>query len=51
MYSLFLYGDGLELREKLRCQELQNIWSECVALNTVKPRDRDHIQLLDPTCA
>ena len=24
----------LELREKLRYQELQNIWSECVALNT-----------------
>ena len=23
-----------ELREKLRCQELQNIWSECVALNS-----------------
>ena len=34
--ELFLYGDVSELREKLRCQELQNIWSECLALNTPK---------------
>ena len=30
----FFIWRWIRLRDKLRCQELQNIWSECVALNT-----------------